>query len=137
MESINGAIVITADPGGPAADIARGPITLGPDHTVDAYVALIGVVPADDPGPPLHRHPYTDEGFYIAEGEITFQIGDQELVAGPGSFVFIPRGTVHTAHMSGSVPMRGMLLLSPGNAEHVVEVVDAEANRTEPLERTS
>jgi quercetin dioxygenase-like cupin family protein len=137
MESINGAIIITADPGGPAADIERGPIILGPDQTADAYVAMIGVVPADDPGPPLHRHPTTDEGFYIAEGEITFQIGDQELVAGPGSFVFIPRGTVHTAHMSGSVPMRGMLLLSPGNAEHVVEVVDPDAYATASGEETT
>jgi quercetin dioxygenase-like cupin family protein len=130
MDTINGAIVIAADPGGPAAEIERGPISLGPDQTADAYVALIGVVPADDPGPPLHRHPYTDEGFYIAEGEITFQIGDREVIAGPGSFVFIPRGTVHTAHMSGNVPMRGMLLLSPGNAEHVIEVVEGPASQS-------
>jgi quercetin dioxygenase-like cupin family protein len=45
-------------------------------------------------GPPPHYHDQ-DEQFYLIEGEITFRAGDQELKVGPGSFVLIPRGTVH------------------------------------------
>lgn len=124
MESFNGAIFVQPDPGGSAAEIERGPILLGPTQTADAYVVMIGTVPLDDPAPPLHRHPHTDEGFYIGEGEMTFLIDGEERVAGAGTFVFIPRGTVHTAHISGTSPMRGLLILSPANAEHIVEPVN-------------
>ena len=125
METINGATVIRPDPSGALGEAVREPVVFGPGPNNGAYVVMVGAMPAGDPGPPLHRHPHTDEGFYVAEGELTFQLGDQELAAGAGSFVFVPRGMVHTARNSGPGPMRGLLLLSPGGAEHVIEEVDA------------
>ena len=124
MEAVNGATVILPDAGGAAAEAARGPVVLGPGQTGEAYVVMVGAMPASDAGPPLHIHPHTDEAFYIAEGEMTFQLGDQEVVAGAGAFVFVPRGMVHTARNSGPGPMRGLLLLSPGGAEHVFQSVE-------------
>ena len=124
MEAVNGATVILPDAGGATAEAARGPVVLGPGQTSEAYVVMVGAMPAGDPGPPLHLHPHTDEAFYIAEGEMTFQLGDQEVVAGAGAFVFVPRGMVHTARNSGPGPMRGLLLLSPGGAEHVFQPVE-------------
>src|SRR3712207_2017017 len=123
IEAVNGATVILADPGGAAAEAARGLVVFGPTETGEAYVVMLGAMQAGDPGPPLHIHPHTDEGFYIAEGELTFQLGDREVVAGAGAFVFVPRGVVHTARNSGSGPMRGLLLLSPGSAEHILQPV--------------
>jgi mannose-6-phosphate isomerase-like protein (cupin superfamily) len=125
MEVVNGATVVLPDAGGAVAEAARGPVVLGPDQTREAYVVMIGAMAAGDPGPPLHIHPHTDEGFYIAEGEMTFEIGDREVVAGAGSFVFVPRGVVHTARNSGPGPMRGVLLLSPGGAEHMTQPVES------------
>jgi quercetin dioxygenase-like cupin family protein len=125
METIHGATVISPDPGGAAPEAVRGPMTLGPETTEGAYVAMVGAMPAGEEGPPLHIHPYTDEAFYIADGELTFQLGGQEVVAGPGTFVFVPRGVVHTARNSGSGPMRGLLLLSPGGAEHIFQPVES------------
>jgi quercetin dioxygenase-like cupin family protein len=124
METIHGVTVIFPDPDGAATEATRGPILLGPEATDAAYVAMVGAMPAGDEGPPLHIHPYTDEAFYIADGELTFQLGDQEVVAGPGAFVFVPRGVVHTAWNSGSGPMRGLLLLSPGGTEHIFQPVE-------------
>ena len=124
MEAVNGATVILPDAGGADAEAARGPVVLGPEQTSEAYVVMVGAMPAGDAGPPLHIHPYTDEAFYIAEGEMTFQFGDREVVAGPGAFVFVPRGVVHTARNSGPGPMRGLLLLSPGEAEHIFQPVE-------------
>ncbi len=98
------------------------PVGFEPSETHEAYVVMVEVMPAGDHAPPLHSHPHTDEAFYIAEGEMTFQLGDREMVAGAGAFVFIPRGMVHTAWNSG--PMRGLLLLSPGGAEHIFQPVD-------------
>ena len=85
---------------------------------------MVGAMPAGDPGPPLHLHPSTDEAFYIAEGEMTFQLGDREVVAGAGAFVFVPRRMVHTARNSGPGPVRGLILLSPGGAEHIFQLVE-------------
>jgi quercetin dioxygenase-like cupin family protein len=126
METVNGATVMLPDAGGAASAVARDPVVLGPRETHEAYVVMVGVMPAGDPAPPPHSHPHTDEAFYIAEGEMTFQLGDREVVAGAGAFVFIPRGMVHTAWNSGPGPMRGLLVLSPGNAEHIFHPVDTK-----------
>ena len=133
METIHGATVIFPDPGGAATEAARGPILFGPDTTEDAYTVMVGAMPVGGEGPPLHIHPYTNEAFYIAEGELTFQLGDQEVVTGPGAFIFVPRGVVHTAWNSGPGPMRGLLLLSPGGAEHLVQPVEATQGNTRPI----
>lgn len=120
-ETIGGATVIAPDPAGIAAEAARGPAWIGAEATSGAYAAMVGAMPAGDAGPPLHVHPTTDELFYVGEGELTFTLDGRDVVAGPGTAVFVPRGTVHTARNSGAGPMRGLLLLSPGDAEHVTE----------------
>ncbi|MBC7926740.1 MAG: cupin domain-containing protein [Bryobacteraceae bacterium] len=46
-------------------------------------------------GPPTHTHP-TDEGFYVLEGQCTFQAGGRTVVAGPGTFISVPRNIEHS-----------------------------------------
>jgi quercetin dioxygenase-like cupin family protein len=91
-----------------------------------AYVAEIGAFPPGEPGPPVHFHPNTDEAFYVADGEATFRLGDREHRVGAGGFVFIPRGTVHTVWNSGDGPVRGLIVISPGDAEHEFAMVDTK-----------
>jgi mannose-6-phosphate isomerase-like protein (cupin superfamily) len=111
METINGCtVVVTSD----AAD----PVTLGPAETEGAYVVLIGAFPPDAPAPPLHIHPHTDETFYVGDGDATFLLGDREVPASGGSLVFVPRGTPHTVWNSGNREVRGIIMISPGGAEH-------------------
>ncbi len=74
--------------------------------------------PPGQAGPPLHLHPHTDEMFYIADGTATFQLGDSELQLSAGGLVIVPRGTVHTVWNSGDRPVRGLLVISPGDVEH-------------------
>jgi quercetin dioxygenase-like cupin family protein len=45
------------------------------------------------PGPHYHDQ---DEQFYVIDGEITYLANGKELKAKSGSFVLIPRGTVHS-----------------------------------------
>ena len=47
-------------------------------------------------GPPLHAHDVEDDAFYVLEGELTFVLDAEEVVAGPGTFVLVPPGDVHT-----------------------------------------
>jgi mannose-6-phosphate isomerase-like protein (cupin superfamily) len=85
------------------------------------YRILAGSIPAGHPAPAFHVHPRTDEAFYVASGEITCLLGDREVKVPEGGFVFIPRGTPHTAWNSGDAPMLGMIVISPDGAEHVFE----------------
>ena len=115
METINGCTVIMPSE-------ATEPISFGPAETDGAYRILAGTIPAGDPAPAFHVHPHTDEAFYVASGEITCLLGDREIKVPEGGFVFIPRGTPHTAWNSGDAPMLGMIVISPGGAEHVFEL---------------
>ena len=109
MESIKGCTVIRPED----EEVVR----LGAD-VAGAYVAEIGSFPPGEPGPPVHVHPITDEGFYIADGEATFLLDGHELPMTAGGFVFVPRGTEHTVWNSGDVPVRGLIVISPGDAVH-------------------
>ena len=60
----------------------------------------------------------TDEAFYVAEGDATFLLGDREVTVTRGGLVFVPRGTAHTVWNSGDGPVRGLIVISPGDADH-------------------
>src|SRR5215203_2462948 len=113
MEDICGASFVFGHDG--QLDVIENDLTSG------SYRVIVGHVPAGE-GPPMHIHPHTDEGFYIADGELTFVFPDREVVAGPGTFVFVPRGVQHTAHVTEA--LRGLIIYSPGDAEHITQAVD-------------
>lgn len=123
METINECSVVTP---GDGLEFVR----VGPAEMDGAYVVEIMAVPPGEPGPPLHLHPNTDEAFYVAQGEATFQLGDRQLSLTSGGFVFVPRGTAHTVWNSGDGLARGLLVISPGDAEHEFVPVET-ASRAE------
>ena len=90
------------------------------------HVVEVLAVPPGEPAPPLHVHPNTDEGFFVADGEATFRLGERELVLTSGAFVFVPRGVAHTVWNSGDSLARGLLIISPGDAEHEFVPVDSQ-----------
>ena len=114
MESSCGATFLFDHDGQP--DLIENELTKGSNRVI------VGRATAGE-GPPTHIHPHTDESFYIGEGEMTFVFADRQVVAGPGSFVFVPRGVEHTAHITQ--PLRGLLIYSPGDAEHIAQPVAA------------
>ena len=69
--------------------------------------------------PPLHVHYREDESFWVLEGELTMRCGDRTFQAGPGAFVFLPRGVPHTFVVESSTPARMLTLLTPGGGEGV------------------
>jgi mannose-6-phosphate isomerase-like protein (cupin superfamily) len=44
---------------------------------------------------PMHVHYGDDEAWYVLEGVLRFQIGDQTCEAGPGGAVMAPKGIPH------------------------------------------
>lgn len=47
-------------------------------------------------GPPLHNHLEEDELFVILEGELALFRGDERILAGSGTFAYLPHGEPHT-----------------------------------------
>ena len=41
-----------------------------------------------------HIHHATEESFYVLDGQYVFTVGEEEIPAGPGSYVLVPRGTM-------------------------------------------
>lgn len=86
---------------------------------------------ADFAGPPLHQHDF-DEAFYVLEGVMTFQLGDELRAAGPGDLVFAPRGAHHTlANLSGA-PARYLLVCTPAGFENRFARAAAERAGEDP-----
>ena len=53
-------------------------------------------IPAGPPGPQPHVHRNADEFFYVLEGRVEILLHDAWRPLGPGQFLHVPRGTVHT-----------------------------------------
>lgn len=66
--------------------------------------------------PALHVHHTSDETFFILEGRMRFQVGDQVIDAGVGDVVFAPRGIPHTFRVKSDV-VRIMTLCTPSGFE--------------------
>ena len=64
-------------------------------------------------GPPLHLHRESSESFYVIDGDFTFRLGEEDLAAGTGSTVFIPRGMPHTYTNVGSTEGRLLFWFTP------------------------
>lgn len=65
---------------------------------------------------PLHWHKITHEAFYVLEGAITFQLGEQTVKALAGSFVYIPPGVLHTFSNCEDTPARTLAFVCPAVA---------------------
>jgi quercetin dioxygenase-like cupin family protein len=72
-------------------------------------------------GPPLHIHHANDETYYVLEGTFRVRLGERTFSAPPGTFVFIPRGTVHAFMNAGARPARLLLTFSPGGVDGYFE----------------
>ena len=62
---------------------------------------------------PLHVHHEDDEAWYVLTGTLGFRLGDEEIVAGPGSAVLARKGTPHTYRNAGDVEAEYVLVMPP------------------------
>ena len=69
----------------------------------------------------FHLHYGSDEVAYVLSGEITFMVGDEVTVGGPGTCTFMPRGVQHAWKNSGAETARVLFLYTPAAAGGLVE----------------
>jgi quercetin dioxygenase-like cupin family protein len=82
-------------------------------------------------GAPWHVHSREDEYFYVLEGTIVVHLEDQNHQAGPGSFVFLPRGIPHAWDVVGPGPSVLLMMTVPAMLEEFLKEFHAAATRDE------
>ncbi len=103
----------------------------------DAFVIAEWRDEGGPPGPPRliappHVHFRDDEAWYVLEGSLRVQVGKDEVEAGAGSAVFIPRGTRHTYWNPGSGLTRYLLIMT-ANIYRLIQEIHGMQERTPAL----
>ncbi len=88
------------------------------EETAGKYAMWEAIVPPGG-GPPPHIHSREEEAFYVLEGEITFQIGDQRLVATAGTFANMPVGSLHCFKNESHQPAKMLISVAPAGLEQM------------------
>jgi quercetin dioxygenase-like cupin family protein len=81
---------------------------------------------------PLHVHHRDDEGFWILEGNVTFEVDDTTIEAHAGDYVFGPRDIPHR-YTVGDDGCRMLFIMVPGGLEDLIRDTSEPApSRTVP-----
>ena len=86
------------------------------DDTNGKYAMFEAIVPPGG-GPPPHVHSREEEGFFILEGEITFTVNGQRVVAKAGTFANMPVGTPHSFKNESRQPAKMLISVAPAGLE--------------------
>ncbi|MGH7800590.1 MAG: quercetin 2,3-dioxygenase [Thermodesulfobacteriota bacterium] len=96
------------------------------EETGGAFAVLeVQVQPQN--GPPPHIHHREDETFYVLEAEFSFLHSDITFTATAGSFVYIPKGTLHTFKNIGTSQGRFLAIITPAGFEKFFEEIGEPA----------
>lgn len=112
-------LVVPPDaPGRPVYSVFTGISTfLAIAEETGGQFSLFDLTVSPETGPPPHIHRDQDEAFYVLEGEITLTLGNQTIVAEPGTFAYVPRGRRHRFQNLRSTPARMLALTIPSGFE--------------------
>lgn len=89
-----------------SGDQTGGTFAVAEHHLEPGYLAA-----------PMHVHANEHEASYVLEGEFTFIVGEQEIHARPGDFVFKPKDVPHTFWNSGEKRALLLEIFSPAGLE--------------------
>ena len=90
----------------PVLKLCHAPRLDLPLKLVNRYLSAYG-------GPPLHLHFDQEEWFYVMEGEVAFQVGEQRVHLRGGESVLAPRRVPHTFSSVAATPSRLLIAFSP------------------------
>jgi len=86
------------------------------EDTNGKYALWEALVPPGG-GPPPHVHSREEEGFYLLDGEITFTVNGEKIVAKAGMFANMPVGTPHSFKNESRKPAKMLISVAPAGLE--------------------
>ena len=77
-------------------------------------------------GPPLHVHREQYDTFYVLDGVLAIQVGDEVIDLLPGDFASVPPGTPHTFDniRKDQPPVKLCNVMSPGGLDEFIVQAD-------------
>ena len=82
-------------------------------NDTDGQFSLFDLSIPQQAGSQSYIYGQADEAFYILDGDVSFQQGDQTITATPGTFIYAPKGESYALSSLGTTSARA-LLISPG-----------------------
>jgi quercetin dioxygenase-like cupin family protein len=76
---------------------------------------------------PLHRHDKEAEAFYVLEGRMSYQAGDDLFELYAGCFIHLPQGVPHAFRIRGDQPAKLLALTTPGGLLRLYDEVGIPA----------
>lgn len=89
-------------------------------------IAIIEVTEPPGTEAPRHVHHREDEGFWVLEGEVTFDVGGTTIVAAAGDYAFGPRDVPHSYRV-GPDGCRMLFIVTPAGFEDLVRRISVPA----------
>lgn len=99
-------------------------VLLTTENTGGAFSAVVCVHQPGE-GPPPHFHTGQDEYFYVLEGTYEMTVDGKTSEVGPGTMVFLPRGTVHGFKTISAGPGKMLDWSLPGGQDRYFREIDA------------
>jgi quercetin dioxygenase-like cupin family protein len=84
-------------------------------------------------GPRPHHHAFA-ELFYVLDGQLTLELGPDQITRGSGELAYVPGGAVHTYTNPGDTPARCLIVCTPAGFEAHFARIAARRNGVEPPE---
>jgi mannose-6-phosphate isomerase-like protein (cupin superfamily) len=97
------------------------------EDTAGSFFLSESTIEPGFPGPPPHLHERLHDMFYVLEGTLTVSLGDEKREVGPGTFICVPPGVVHTFSNPGEHPVRFLNFNTPSGWENYMRDLAAAA----------
>lgn len=83
--------------------------------------------------PPPHIHHNEDEALYLLSGALVAQLGEKQVPAQQGSFLWLPRGVQHGFVVSNDAPCTILVITTPSGFDGFVADVGSPTTTTDRL----
>ena len=90
---------------------------LTPAGDTDGAYTLLEVIADPQYGVPMHVHDNENEHFIVLEGTMRIANDDRTSEVGPGAAITVNKGVPHAWYNLSEVPLRLLVVFSPGNVE--------------------
>ena len=93
------------------------------EATEGRFTIIDTTIPPGFPGPPPHFHRQLTDSFYILEGTLTVQMGEEFVDLVEGTYLCVPPNHVHSFSNRSDAPTRFLNINSPGGWENYVRQI--------------
>ncbi len=102
-------------------------------ETDGKYFLSETIIPAGDPGPPVHVHSREDEGFFLKRGQLKVLVNDEVIELKTGDFLNIEKGEKHTWRNESDEAAELIITFAPAGIEQMFVELSEDMSRVKEI----